>query len=342
MNLQRFQQITAAYGRLKVVVAGDFCLDRYLHVDPSLEEISLETKLPAHQVVHVRPQPGGAGTVLTNVAALAPAEVRAVGLCGFDGEGYELLRAMRRLRARLDLFIRTRRRKTFTYVKPLLVRPGRLPEELSRLDIRDRTPTPPGLVRKIIARLEAAVAEADVVLLMEQVADSRNGVLPGPVKKAISELARRPESAGKVFLADSRCDVNGFADVHLKVNRDELTRHFGGAQTELELLAARWSGRMGKAVFVTLGADGMIAAEPTGLIHRAAGVPLEGPIDIVGAGDAVLAHLGMALAAGAAVPEAMALANLAGGIVVRKVATTGTASVAELRQTLAAGDARTG
>ena len=121
MNRQRFEQIT---------------------IDPALEEVSLETRLPAHQVVEVRPQPGGAGTVLANAAALQPRRVEAVGFCGWDGEGYELMQGLRRLGGKLDFFIRTRRRRTFTYTKPLVIRPGDPPQELPRLDIRDRTPTP--------------------------------------------------------------------------------------------------------------------------------------------------------------------------------------------------------
>lgn len=330
MKRERFEQITGAYGRLKAVVAGDFCLDRYLHVDPDLEEISLETHLPAHQVVEVRPQPGGAGTVLSNVAALRPASLRAVGFCGWDGEGYELMRGLRELGADLDCFVRTRRRKTFTYTKPLLLRPGELPKELSRLDIRDRTPTPDSLVKKIVANLRAAAADADVIILLEQATDTRSGVLSPPVKQAAAELAgRAPE---KVFIADSRCDAGGFARVHVKVNRDEVRRHFQDADADIGALAARWSARTGRCVFVTLGADGMIAAEPGGRIHRAAGIPVQGPVDVVGAGDAVTGHLAMALAAGAAPAEAMTLANLAGSVVVKKIGTTGTATVAELAE----------
>ena len=54
------------------------------------------------------------------------------------------------------------------------------------------------------------------------------------------------------------------------------------------------------------------------------------PIDVTGAGDAVLAHIAMALAAGATPAEAAALGNLAGAVVVKKIGTTGTATVEEL------------
>ena len=35
MTLERFDQITAEYERLRLAVVGDFCLDRYLEIDPA-------------------------------------------------------------------------------------------------------------------------------------------------------------------------------------------------------------------------------------------------------------------------------------------------------------------
>jgi len=330
MEPRRLREIVGRCGQVKALVAGDFCLDRYLDIDPAIEEISLETNLPAHQVVDVRPQGGGAANVLANVAALAPAEVHALGVAGLDGEGHELAGVLDGLGAGMDHFIRTRRRKTFTYTKPLVMRPDG-PEELSRLDIRDRGPMPEELVEQIVERLRAAVAGADVVVLMEQVPDSASGVLSPPVKRAVAELAR--QAGEKVFLADSRCDVLGFSGVDIKVNREELRRCCGAAGDDAKL-AGQLARQLGRRVFVTLGAEGIVAAGPDAKAHRAAGIPVAGPVDIVGAGDCVLAHLAMALAAGASVGEAVELANLAASIVIRKIGTTGTATAAELAEAL--------
>jgi bifunctional ADP-heptose synthase (sugar kinase/adenylyltransferase) len=40
---ERFHEITARYSKIKVAVIGDFCLDRYLEIDPDLKETSIET-----------------------------------------------------------------------------------------------------------------------------------------------------------------------------------------------------------------------------------------------------------------------------------------------------------
>ena len=68
MNPERFYAITQAYARLRLGVVGDFCLDRYLEIDPAKAEVSIETGLPVYNVTRVRSQPGGAGTILNNLA----------------------------------------------------------------------------------------------------------------------------------------------------------------------------------------------------------------------------------------------------------------------------------
>ena len=116
MTPNRFHAITARYPALKLAIIGDFCLDRYLEIDPARAEISIETNLPVHNVTRVRAQPGAAGTVLNNVAALGTGEIFPVGFCGEDGEGFELRRALAALPGvKLDHFLTTPLRRTFTY-----------------------------------------------------------------------------------------------------------------------------------------------------------------------------------------------------------------------------------
>ena len=74
MNAARFQNITAQYPRLRVAVIGDFCLDRYLEIDPARAEVSIETGRTVHNVINVRSQPGAAGTILNNLVALGVVE----------------------------------------------------------------------------------------------------------------------------------------------------------------------------------------------------------------------------------------------------------------------------
>src|SRR5256885_10304980 len=93
----KIEQILERLPALRIGVLGDLFLDRYLDIDAALTEPSIETGLDAYQVVRVRPSPGAAGTVINNLVALGVREVRAVAVIGDDGEGYELLQALRRL-----------------------------------------------------------------------------------------------------------------------------------------------------------------------------------------------------------------------------------------------------
>lgn len=61
MTPARFNEITSRYASLRLAVVGDFCLDRYLEIDPAMQETSIETGLPVHNVVNVRSQPGERG-----------------------------------------------------------------------------------------------------------------------------------------------------------------------------------------------------------------------------------------------------------------------------------------
>ncbi len=83
--------------------------------------------------------------------------------------------------------------------------------------------------------------------------------------------------------------------------------------------------RSGCPVFVTLGAEGMLAVSEASTAH-VPGIAVPGPIDVVGAGDSAMAALAAGLCAGATLEEAALLGNLAAAITIQQLGTTGTAS----------------
>jgi rfaE bifunctional protein kinase chain/domain len=314
---------------------GDFCLDRYLEIDPARAEVSIETSLPVYNVVNVRAQPGAAGTILNNLSALGIGRILPVGFCGVDGEGAELQRAVAGCAgvAGPHLFA-TAERRTFTYCKPLLLEPGRPPRELNRLDTKNWTPTPAPVEDRIIAAVQAVAAEVDAVILLDQVDRPETGVITRRVLAAVGEIvAARPRL---LVLADSRRGLRGFPPVIFKMNAGELGALTGVRSVPevatLQATALGLARTNGRAVFVTLAERGMIGAMPEGEVAWVPALPVRGPIDVVGAGDAVTANLTMALAAGATLHEALELASAAASIVLHQVGTTGTATVAQLSQ----------
>ncbi|RME95771.1 MAG: carbohydrate kinase [Verrucomicrobia bacterium] len=339
MSPERLQELTARYRRLRLVVAGDFCLDRYWDIDPALAETSLETGLPVHNVVRVRAEPGGAGTILNNLAALGVGAIHPVGFCGEDGEGWELRRALAaRPGVVLDDFLTTTERHTFTYGKPLIHEPGRPPKELNRLDIKNWTPTPPALSAKLADAVERLGRTADALIVLEQVDRAETGVVTAPVREAVRRLAgTRPDLP---IVADSRRGLRDFPPVLFKMNRRELAALTGGAESDLEAIevcgrtAAALARRNSRPVVVTLAEAGLLAAEPDGRIVHLPALPVRGEIDIVGAGDAVTANLTAALAAGANLQEALELATLAASHVIHQLGVTGTATPEDLLRLL--------
>jgi sugar/nucleoside kinase (ribokinase family) len=126
-----------------------------------------------------------------------------------------------------------------------------------------------------------------------------------------------------------------------KMNAAELAALAGGpvgtSVEDVRRTAAELSRSQGRLAFVTLAERGMVGSAPDGRTEHVAAFPTRGPIDIVGAGDAVTASLASALAAGANLRESLELANAAASIVIHQLGTTGTARVSDLRGLLAGG-----
>lgn len=337
MNPDRFESITGRYHDLRVAVLGDFCLDRYLEIDPARSETSIETGLPVHNVVNVRPQPGGAGTIVNNLSALGIGTIYPIGFAGNDGEGFELGHALERVPGvQLKYFARTDQRRTFTYCKPLIISAGKPPVELNRLDSKNWTPTP-GLVEGLLIRhLQEVVQLADAVIVLDQVDVPETGVVTPKLLAGLKDLAdHNPQLP---ILADSRRGLRGFPPVIFKMNAAELSTLTGATNQlgiqDIKELAISLARKNGRSVFVSLAANGILGATAQGEAQHIPALPLRGEIDIVGAGDAVSANLTSALAAAATLQEALELANAAASVVIHKLGTTGTASVAEISKVL--------
>jgi rfaE bifunctional protein kinase chain/domain len=336
MNAKRFEAITQRYSQLRVALIGDFCLDRYLEIDLARNETSIETSLEVYNVVRVRSQPGAAGTILNNLVALGAVTIYPIGFCGVDGEGFELRRALAaKGGVNLDYFVETDERRTFTYCKPLIVEPGKTPRELNRLDSKNWSPTPASVQSHLVAGLDAVAAEVDAIIVMDQVDVAETGVVSNNILKALRRiLDQQPDL---LIIADSRRSLGNYPPaVAFKMNQSEL-RALTGSRGDMKIAdvqaaAAKFAQANGRPVFVTLSEQGIVGADGKGNTEHLPVLPVRGEIDIVGAGDAVTANLTAALAGGSSIREAIELANAAASVVIHQLGTTGTASVAQLRE----------
>ncbi len=333
----RVDEILARLPSLTVAVVGDLFLDRYLDLDTALTEPSLETGLDAYQVVNIRSFPGAAGTIINNLAALGVGSIVPVAVIGDDGEGYELLRELKRLGVDCGFVYRDDSRRTPTYTKPMLHEQGRPPRELNRLDIKNRSPLPWARAEDVLTAVSLAWKRADAVLVLDQVSEAECGVVTRCVREALAQLA--DADPAKFVLADSRTRVELFRSVSVKPNEREcragLLAWGVPPSTDSEAMVKAFAVRCRWPVFCTLGEQGICVGRWEGNEVRTTFVPaypVTGPIDIVGAGDSTSAGIACAVAAGATLEEAAAFGNLVASITIQQIGTTGTASPEQVRQ----------
>jgi rfaE bifunctional protein kinase chain/domain len=338
----RLEQILARIPNLTIGVLGDLFLDRYLDIDADLTEPSLETGLDAYQVVRVRSFPGAAGTVINNLVALGVKRVCPVAVIGDDGEGYELRQALAVHQAvTADGIFSWEGRRTPTYTKPMLNRPGQVPRELNRLDIKNRAPLAALAEDRVLHVLGEIWPDVDALIVLDQVSEADCGVVTQRVRDRLKELGdAHPD---RIILADSRERVGLFRSVWLKPNRTEClkaTEYEPQAQTKDPTLAVQaciiaLARHVGRPVFCTDGERGIRLVDPRStpvLNVQVPAFPVTGPIDVVGAGDSTSAALACAIAAGASLEEAAALGNLVASITIQQVGTTGTATPEQIRK----------
>jgi bifunctional ADP-heptose synthase (sugar kinase/adenylyltransferase) len=333
VDARRLQELISRFAACRVAVLGDYFLDKYLDVEPGLAEVSIETGRTAHQVRAIRCAPGAAGTVVNNLAALQAGTIHALGFTGDDGEGYELRRGLSALGCQTDGLLTVPERFTPTYLKPRDGRNAALSGEHDRYDTKNRDVTPPDVQEQVLERLERLVPDVDAVVVLDQVEEADCGIVTGTVRDGVARLAAR--SPRTIFWADSRRRIGSFRNVTIKVNADEAVREAdaGGTAADGEAgirhAIARLAGRTGRPVFVTAGDRGIWVGDGRGAVHVPA-VRAPAPIDPTGAGDSATAGAVLALCAGATTVEAALVANLVASVTIQQLATTGTASPAQL------------
>jgi len=295
------------FSKTTVVVAGDVMLDQYLFGATS--RISPEAPVPVVHVQQTDDRPGGAANVAVNLASLGTG-TRLIGAVGSDVAGDTLEKILVTRGIRCD-FVRVADRPTIT--KTRVQSRG---QQLIRLDQENTASLEDRTLADLVG--EAAVGAGAVVL-------SDYG------KGALTEVARMIalcRTANVPVLVDPKGrDFSKYRGATLITpNQGEFEAVAGVCSGDAELAERGW--RMMQdlelsALLVTRSEKGMMLLEaghePLFLSTQAREV-----YDVTGAGDTVIATLAGALASGETLAAAAALANVAAGLVVRKI---GVASV---------------
>lgn len=329
MNLSRLKEILENIKKTRILVVGDFFLDQYWSIDPSIKEISLETELDAHQVAEVRLSPGAAGTVTNNLASLGVPEITALGCIGSDGNGFEVSSRLKKQGVCVDNLFSSGQVYTPTYTKPMFRQPGDVPEiEGSRFDIKNRRPLPEKLENILLETLKKIFPRYDGVTILDQVEEKNSGVVTDRMVRLLADLSVRYPKI--TVMADSRTRVNEFRNVLIKPNIHEAARAVGRDPDRDNTALVRDIGKLcNSKVLMTRGSKGITTYDGEKLATCPA-LPASELIDIVGAGDSVTAAAVSSLAAGSTLAEASCVAVLASNVTIHKIGTTGTASQEEI------------
>lgn len=297
----------AAFAKARVLVVGDVMLDRYWF--GNVARISPEAPVPVVHVQRSEERPGGAANVARNAAALG-ARVTLLSVVGRDEAGVQLAKLLKRDRVVARLHCDA---SVATTVKLRVI--GRQ-QQLLRVDFE----TAPGheVLAAKLREYRSLLRGHDVVIL----SDYGKGGLAH-----IESMIASARKAGIPVLADPKGeDFKRYRGASLLTpNRSEFNQVAGKSRNEADLTARAQKLRRSldlEALLVTRSEEGMTLyrkVKAGGRLH----VPTQARevYDVSGAGDTVIATLGVAIASHLPMDDAVRIANRAAGIVVGKFGT---------------------
>ena len=305
------------FSQARVLVVGDVMLDQYWYGNSG--RISPEAPVP---IVHIRDdemRAGGASNVALNITALG-AQVALLGMTGADvnADNLESLLVSHKVDCH---FLRHE-----THDTALKLRIIAQHQQMIRLDFEDdfsevdKAP--------LIQQFSHLLNDFDIVIF----SDYNKGTLSD-----VNTLIQLAKQKGIPSIVDPK--GNDFSKYHgatlITPNWSEFENIVGECKNDKAFIQKGEALRKEldlDALLVTKGEHGMsLIRENTALFH----LPTHARevFDVTGAGDTVIGTLAAALAANAEIEDAVALANLAAGIVVRKLGTAST-SMAEIHDAL--------
>lgn len=328
LTKEQLEEISAKIKDVRVCLVGDICLDIYWRADMKRSLLSRETPQFPLPVVDERYSPGGGGNVVNNLYALGIKEIIPVSVFAKDWRGMLLESWFDERGIDKSKIFQREKGVTTAYCKPLRMGISDVVYEDPRLDFLNYESISPDLESLVIAALDEAAERADIIAVSDQ---CQCGIITPQIRKHLSTLANKIP-----VVVDSREHAMEYTGVIVKPNEVEAAfadgRNITGLDLSLEECAEiglNLHRKNGRPVVVTLGEKGALWCSGDSYVY-APTVKAKPPVDIVGAGDSFLSAFCSAFAACGDGPSALAFANLASGVTVKKIGTTGTATIEEI------------
>ena len=314
---------TSKLAQTRVLVVGDLMIDEYLW--GKVDRISPEAPVQIISVNNENYTLGGAGNVVNNIISLG-AKVYPAGVAGAGINGKLLLKKFKEIGADTDGIIIDPGR--FTTKKTRIIASN---QQVLRIDRETKSEISEKTAKTLLKIIENKIPDVDIVLI----SDYGKGIITKPFLTRLVEIAKRHD---KVTIADPKgLDFTKYSGISLITpNKKEASVVSG-----IEIVDEPSLHKAGAAILKTAGVDNLLITcgkegmtlfekgkKPYKITAQARQV-----YDVSGAGDTVLAVLGLAAAQGIPFKKGAYLANKAAGIVVGKVGTA-TVSIKELKAAL--------
>ncbi|MFW6381195.1 MAG: bifunctional heptose 7-phosphate kinase/heptose 1-phosphate adenyltransferase [Bacillota bacterium] len=331
ISYRRLKELLARLDRVTATVIGDGVLDIYWEADMTRSRLSRETPHYPLPVVKERLSGGGGANVAANLAALNLERVGLLTVVGEDWRGRELKDLLKKQGITLDYVVESSDWTTPAYCKPIRHGLSEISYEDPRLDFKNYKKLPSAIERQMLELVTEVIERETGVAVADQL---ENGIITERIRKEINRV-----SLSRLVTVDSRSQIAHFKNAILKPNQIEAVRAVypqpNPAETDFEdwkQAGIELSRKQESPVLLTMGSRGALWIEGGEKLIEVPAIPAQKPIDIVGAGDSFMATFIAIRAAGASPKEAISIANLAAGVVVKKLRTTGTATRGEIKQ----------
>ncbi|TET33588.1 MAG: bifunctional heptose 7-phosphate kinase/heptose 1-phosphate adenyltransferase [Planctomycetota bacterium] len=314
-------RIVDRLGEPNILVLGDLILDKY--VWGSVDRVSPEAPIPVLEVEEEETRPGGAGCVAVNLAVLG-AKVRLCGLLGRDGAGNEYLRRLSSTGIDVSGVVQAEGFQTTqkTRMVGTVQSHRRAAQHILRVDRESTLEIPAEAVELVGRYLGSLEDNIDAILI----SDYFKGFVTSETVQAAVEIGRR---LGAPVIVDPRRSKDyslyrGVTGITPNRYEAQLVTDVSAVGDNLATCGEKLV-RMLDLDFcaITVDKDGIYLVRGDGTDEYFSTEP-KAVYDVTGAGDMVLAAVGIALASGENIEDALRLANVAAGIEVSKL---GAASV---------------
>lgn len=303
-------------GKPRILVVGDLILDRYVWGE--VERISPEAPIPVLFAQRQEARLGGAGSVVSNLKALG-AEALIFGIVGADEPARRFLSIMKGLGLLTRGIVKEPSRPT-TQKTRFIARV----QHILRVDEEVVSCLSEKIETKILSRLKKELSGSSALLL----SDYNKGLLSPGVCRKIIATARKANLPVLVDPARIR-DYSKYKGAYLVTpNREEAALASGleladkagkSIVANLEKAGAKFITELKLAACAVTLHDQGIFLKRKGKKGQIFPTRPRAAYDVTGAGDMVLAMLGATVAAGFSLEDAVALANIAGGLEVERI-----------------------